>query len=63
MHEGNPTIGNIALIKRLFQSQNISKVLFLVDRITLGQQADDALKEFLPEYDSYFFQPAVVFRS
>lgn len=42
-----------ALIKRLFQANQISRVLFLVDRITLAKQAEDAFAEHLPDYPAY----------
>ena len=43
----------VALIKRLFQAGQVSRVLFLVDRITLAKQAEDAFAEHLPEYPAY----------
>lgn len=42
-----------ALIKRLFQANAITRVLFLVDRIPLAVQADDAFSEHLPDYPAY----------
>jgi type I restriction enzyme R subunit len=42
-----------AFIKRLFQANVVSRVLFLVDRITLAKQAEDAFAEYLPEYPAY----------
>lgn len=42
-----------AFIKRLFQANSVSRVLFLVDRITLAKQAEDAFAEYLPEYPAY----------
>mgnify|MGYP002144492117 CR=1 FL=1 len=42
-----------ALIKRLFQANAITRVLFLVDRIPLARQAVDALTEHLPDYPAY----------
>jgi type I restriction enzyme R subunit len=42
-----------ALIKRLFEANAITRVLFLVDRITLANQTEDAFSEFLPDYPSY----------
>jgi type I restriction enzyme, R subunit len=42
-----------ALIKRLFQANQVSRVLFLVDRITLAKQAEDAFAEHLPDYPAY----------
>jgi len=42
-----------ALIKRLFEAGLVSRVLFLVDRITLAKQAEDTFAEHLPEYPAY----------
>jgi len=42
-----------ALIKRLFEANVVSRVLFLVDRITLAKQAEDAFAEHLPAYPAY----------
>lgn len=45
-----------ALIKRLFDANAITRVLFLVDRNTLAKQAEDAFAEHLPEIPSYRLQ-------
>lgn len=42
-----------ALIKRLFEANAITRVLFLVDRITLAGQAEDAFGDYLPELPCY----------
>ena len=42
-----------ALIKRLFDANAVTRVLFLVDRITLAKQTEDAFNEHLPDYPSY----------
>lgn len=42
-----------ALIKRLFEANLVTRVLFLVDRITLAKQTEDAFAEHLPEYPAY----------
>lgn len=42
-----------AFIKRLFQANAITRVLFLVDRIPLAKQTEDAFAEYLPDYPSY----------
>ncbi|HLO78386.1 MAG TPA: DEAD/DEAH box helicase family protein [Magnetospirillum sp.] len=42
-----------AFIKRLFESNQTARVLFLVDRITLAKQAEDAFTEYLPDYPAY----------
>ena len=42
-----------AFIKRLFQANAITRVLFLVDRIPLALQTEDAFAEHLPDYPSY----------
>lgn len=42
-----------AFIKRLFQANAVTRVLFLVDRITLAKQTEDAFAEHLPDYPAY----------
>lgn len=42
-----------ALIKRLFEANAITRVLFLVDRIPLARQTEDAFAEHLPDYPAY----------
>ena len=42
-----------ALIKRLFEASAVTRVLFLVDRITLAKQTEDAFSEHLPDYPCY----------
>jgi type I restriction enzyme R subunit len=42
-----------ALIKRLFEANAITRVLFLVDRIPLAKQTEDAFAEHLPDYPTY----------
>ena len=42
-----------ALIKRLFEANAITRVLFLFDRIPLARQTEDAFAEHLPEYPAY----------
>ncbi len=42
-----------AFIKRLFQASAITRVLFLVDRIPLAKQTEDAFAEHLPDYPAY----------
>jgi len=42
-----------ALIKRLFEANAITRVLFLVDRIPLAKQTEDAFVEHLPDYPAY----------
>jgi type I restriction enzyme, R subunit len=42
-----------ALIKRLFEANAVTRVLFIVDRITLANQTEDAFAEYLPDYPSY----------
>lgn len=42
-----------ALIKRLFQANAITRVLFLVDRIPLARQTEDAFAEHLRDYPAY----------
>lgn len=47
-----------ALIKRLFEANAIGRVLFLVDRITLAKQTEDAFTEHLPGLPSYVLRSA-----
>lgn len=42
-----------ALIKRLFEANCITRVLFLVDRIPLAKQTEDAFAEHLTDYPCY----------
>jgi type I restriction enzyme R subunit len=42
-----------ALIKRLFEAGAVTRVLFLVDRIPLAKQTEDAFAEHLPTLPSY----------
>ena len=42
-----------AFIKRLFEANAVTRVLFLVDRITLAKQTEDAFAEALPDYPAY----------
>ena len=42
-----------ALIKRLFEANTVTRVLFLVDRIPLAKQTEDAFAEHLPDYPAY----------
>ncbi|WP_052257738.1 DEAD/DEAH box helicase family protein [Leisingera sp. ANG-DT] len=45
-----------ALIKRMFEAGQITRVLFLVDRIELARQADDAFIDHLASYSSYILK-------
>lgn len=42
-----------AFIKRMMQAGAITRVLFLVDRIPLAKQTEDAFAEHLPDYPCY----------
>ncbi|MFA5371453.1 MAG: DEAD/DEAH box helicase family protein, partial [Sideroxydans sp.] len=42
-----------ALIKRLFEANAVTRVLFLVDRIPLALQTEDAFAEHLTDFPSY----------
>lgn len=42
-----------AFIKRMFDANQFTRVLFLVDRIPLAQQTEDAFAEHLPDYPAY----------
>lgn len=46
-----------ALIKRLFEAGAITRVLFLVDRIALAIQAEEAFTDHLREYPCYILRP------
>ncbi len=45
-----------AFIKRLFEANAVTRVLFLVDRNPLAKQSEDAFAEHLPDYPSYRLQ-------
>lgn len=45
-----------ALIKRLFEAGAVTRVLFLVDRITLARQTEDAFAEHLPALPAYILR-------
>ena len=45
-----------AFIKRLFQANAINRVLFLVDRINLAKQTEDAFAEYLPDYPCHIMK-------
>ena len=47
-----------AFIKRLFEASQITRVLFLVDRIELARQAEEALVDHLSSYPSYILKGA-----
>ncbi|MFZ2447582.1 MAG: DEAD/DEAH box helicase family protein [Syntrophobacteraceae bacterium] len=42
-----------AFMKRMFQANAITRVLFLVDRIPLAKQTEDTFAEHLPDYPCY----------
>ena len=42
-----------AFIKRMFEAGAVTRVLFLVDRITLARQTEDAFAEYLPDLPAY----------
>jgi len=42
-----------AFIKRLFEAHAITRVLFLVDRVPLAKQTEDAFAEHLPDFPAY----------
>ncbi|NCC51120.1 MAG: DEAD/DEAH box helicase [Spartobacteria bacterium] len=45
-----------ALIKRLFEASHATRVLFLVDRISLAKQTDEEFQDLLQGYSSYMFK-------
>lgn len=46
-----------AFIKRLFEAGVVTRVLFLVDRIELARQAEDAFTDHLPDYPCHVLRP------
>ncbi len=46
-----------ALIKRLFEAGRVTRVLFLVDRIALAGQAEDAFTDHLRDYPCHVLRP------
>ena len=46
-----------AFIKRLFEASIITRVLFLVDRIALARQAEDAFTDHLRDYPCHVLRP------
>ncbi len=50
-----------AFIKRLFEAGIVTRVLFLVDRIALAGQAEDAFTDHLRDYPCHVLRPGRVF--
>ena len=46
-----------AFVKRLFEAGIVTRVLFLVDRIALAGQAEDAFNDHLRDYPSHVLRP------
>ena len=46
-----------AFIKRLFEAGTVTRVLFLVDRIALAAQAEDAFTDHLRDYPCHVLRP------
>ena len=46
-----------AFIKRLFEAGSVTRVLFLVDRITLARQAEDAFTDHLRDFPCHVLRP------
>ena len=46
-----------ALVKRLFEAGAVTRVLFLVDRIALAAQAEDAFTDHLRDYPCHVLRP------
>ena len=46
-----------AFIKRLFEAGAITRVLFLVDRLALATQAEDAFTDYLKDYPCHVLRP------
>ena len=47
----------VAFIKRLFEAGVVTRVLFLVDRIALARQAEDAFTDHLRDYPCHVLRP------
>jgi type I restriction enzyme, R subunit len=52
---GKTRIG-AALMKRLMEASHVTRVLFLVDRIALAKQTDEAFQDVMRGYSSYVFK-------
>ena len=50
-----------AFVKRLFEAGAVTRVLFLVDRIALAGQAEDAFTDHLRDYPCHVLRPGRVF--
>ncbi len=50
-----------AFVKRLFEAGIVTRVLFLVDRIALAGQAEDAFTDHLRDYPCHVLRPGRVF--
>ncbi len=46
-----------ALVKRLFEAGTVTRVLFLVDRVALAGQAEDAFTDHLRDYPCHVLRP------
>ena len=46
-----------AFVKRLFEAEAVTRVLFLVDRIALAAQAEDAFTDHLRDYPCHVLRP------
>ncbi len=51
-----------AFIKRLFEAGTITRVLFLVDRIPLAKQTEDAFAEHLSDFPAYVLRAGRLFQ-
>ena len=47
---------SIAMVKKLFQANKISRMLFVSDRDELRRQTTEKFLEFLPEYPCYAYK-------
>ena len=47
----------MAFVKRLFEAGVVTRVLFLVNRIALAAQAEDAFTDHLPDYPCHMLRP------
>ncbi len=50
-----------AFVKRLFEAGVVTRILFLVDRIALARQAEDAFTDHLRDYPCHVLRPGRVF--
>jgi type I restriction enzyme R subunit len=63
MATGTGKTRTAAFVKRLFEANAVTRVLFLVDRIPLAKQTEDAFAEHLPDYPAYVLRAGCCFQN